>query len=183
MSETVVSLRRVTYDDWPAVHAWTRLPESSRYQTWGPNTEEETKAFVASLVDAWEQTPQRQYAYAALLGDEASGGGGRVVGNGVLKIGDRTHRQGVISYIVHPEMWGRGVATAIGRELLRIGFDELDLHRIVGTCDPRNLASAAVLRKLGMTYEGHLRHTELIRDGWRDSLTFSILDDEWAAVR
>jgi RimJ/RimL family protein N-acetyltransferase len=38
-----------------------------------------------------------------------------------------------------------------------------------------------VLAKLGMTYEGHLRHTAWIRDGWRDSLTFSILEEEWRA--
>jgi [ribosomal protein S5]-alanine N-acetyltransferase len=82
---------------------------------------------------------------------------------------------------VHPRLWGRGVGTATGRALVRIGFEELGLHRIVGTCDPRNLASAAVLRKVGLTYEGHLRHTQLIRDGWRDSLTFSILEDEWKA--
>jgi RimJ/RimL family protein N-acetyltransferase len=30
-----------------------------------------------------------------------------------------------------------------------------------------------------MTYEGRLRHTLLIRDGWRDSEIFSILDNEW----
>lgn len=44
-----------------------------------------------------------------------------------------------------------------------------------------HLASARVLAKLGMTYEGRLRHTQLIRDGWRDSDTYSILEDEWRA--
>jgi RimJ/RimL family protein N-acetyltransferase len=38
-----------------------------------------------------------------------------------------------------------------------------------------------VLNKLGMTYEGHLRHTARIRDGWRDSLVFSVLEEEWGA--
>ncbi|MEQ7125723.1 GNAT family protein [Actinopolymorpha sp. B11F2] len=173
---TDVRLRPLSYDDWPAVHAWASLPEACRYQTWGPSTEEETKAFVKAAVQAWEQSPQVRYVHAVEVD-------GVVVGNGELKILHRTHRQGEISYIVHPRMWGRGVGTAAGRELLRIGFEELDLHRIVGTCDPRNLGSAAVLRKLGMTYEGHLRHTQLIRDGWRDSLAFSILDDEWRLAR
>jgi [ribosomal protein S5]-alanine N-acetyltransferase len=43
------------------------------------------------------------------------------------------------------------------------------------------LASVAVLRKIGMTFEGRLRHTMEIRDGWRDSNIFSILADEWHA--
>ncbi|GLX06180.1 hypothetical protein Misp03_31070 [Microbispora sp. NBRC 16548] len=53
------------------------------------------------------------------------------------------------------------------------------MHRVYATCDPRNTASAAVLNKLGMTYEGHLRHTMKLRDGWRDSAIFSILATEW----
>jgi [ribosomal protein S5]-alanine N-acetyltransferase len=33
-----------------------------------------------------------------------------------------------------------------------------------------------------MTYEGRLRQTLLLRDGWRDSEVFSILESEWEAV-
>ena len=40
-----------------------------------------------------------------------------------------------------------------------------------------------MLGKLGMMYEGRLRHTMLIRDGWRDSEMFSILADEWGSGR
>jgi [ribosomal protein S5]-alanine N-acetyltransferase len=83
---------------------------------------------------------------------------------------------------VHPGFWGRGIATAIGRQLLARGFGELGLHRIHATCDPRNAGSARVLAKLGMTREGHLRHTRLIRDGWRDSLVFGVVEDEWRST-
>jgi RimJ/RimL family protein N-acetyltransferase len=56
----------------------------------------------------------------------------------------------------------------------------MGLHRIYATCDPRNVASARVLGKLGMTHEGRHRHTALLRNGWRDSEVFSILDHELA---
>lgn len=49
--------------------------------------------------------------------------------------------------------------------------------------DGRGLVSSIdcswVLGKLGMTHEGRHRHTVWIRDGWRDSDVFSILDQEW----
>ncbi|MER6399448.1 GNAT family protein [Kitasatospora sp. NPDC001603] len=54
---------------------------------------------------------------------------------GELGIRNRRHRQGEIAYIVHPRAWGRGVGTAIGRELLSRGFGELGLHRIYASCD------------------------------------------------
>jgi [ribosomal protein S5]-alanine N-acetyltransferase len=105
------------------------------------------------------------------------------VGIGELRIASREWRQGEVGYIVHIDHWGRGIGTAIARALLEIAFESMDLHRVMATCDPRNLASAAVLRKAGMTYEGRLRHTMEIRDGWRDSSVFSILADEWLALQ
>jgi RimJ/RimL family protein N-acetyltransferase len=51
----------------------------------------------------------------------------------------------------------------------------------MATCDPRNVASARVLEKVGMTYEGRMRHTLLLRDGWRDSDVYSILETDAAA--
>ncbi|MCK2218777.1 GNAT family N-acetyltransferase [Actinomadura sp. ATCC 31491] len=172
MTRPTVTLRRIELADWPAVHAWARLPESCRYQTWGPNDEEQTRAYVAAAAGEWSRTPRRALPYAAHVD-------GEVLGMGTLHLRDAAHRQGEITYIVHPRAWGRGVATAIGAGLLGTAFAELGLHRVYATCDPRNAGSARVLAKLGMTCEGRLRHTTLIRDGWRDSELFSILEHEW----
>ncbi len=174
MTPPPVNLGRITADDWPAVHAWASLAQTCRYQVWGPNTEEETRDFVADAVRAWAGDPQRRFPYVARLGPD-----GDVVGMGELYVRSAAQRQGEIAYVVHPRLWGRGIATQIGRRLLALGFDELGLHRIYATCDPRNTGSARVLTKLGMTQEGHLRHTQLIRDGWRDSLVFGVVEDEW----
>lgn len=169
-----MTLRNLELDDWRAVHALASLPESSRYQPWGPNTKADTRAFVQAAVDLWEQSPRQRFVYVACLA-------GEIVGLGELKVRDRVQRQAEISYVVHPRVWGRGVATATGLELLSTGFDKLKLHRVFATCDPRNVASHRVLVKLGMTYEGCLRQTVLLRDGWRDSEVFSLLDHEWDA--
>lgn len=61
----------------------------------------------------------------------------------------------------------RGVEYSV--ELGAYQVCRLGLHRVFGTCGPRNLVSARVLGRLGMTWEGRHRHTALIWDGWRDS--------------
>ncbi|MBA0053696.1 N-acetyltransferase [Streptomyces sp. AJS327] len=160
--------------DWRAVHSWASLAEVCRFQTWGPNTEEETREFVAAAVDAWVHTPRRRFTYVARVDGDA-------VGMGVLHVRSHEHRQGEIAYAVHPRVWGRGVGTAIGRRLLARAFGDLGLHRVHATCDPRNLGSSRILGRLGMTREGRQRHTALLRDGWRDSEMFSVLEDEWRA--
>lgn len=75
--------------------------------------------------------------------------------------------------------WDKGNATEVAKLLVEFGFSTLNLHRIFATCDPRNLGSAKVLEKIGMTYEGRIRQNLLLKDGWRDSLLFSILKHEW----
>lgn len=169
-----LTLREMVVDDWRAVHEYASLPEACRYQAWGPNLPEESRAFVAWSVAQARAKPQRLYRLAAVLRDS-----GRLIGDGGLEVRNQRFLQGEISYIVHPDLWGSRHATEIARLLLRFGFEQLKLHRITATCDPRNIGSARVLEKIGMTYEGRQRQTMLLRDGWRDSSMYSVLEDEW----
>lgn len=174
--DTRILLRRPRFEDWARVHEWGTRPEVYRYQVWGPNTERQTQDFVADAARSWE-VPEGERLRWSWFADHADHG---VVGAGEIHVRSRTHRQGEISYVVHPDHWAQGFGTTIGRLLLRIGFQQLSFHRVYATCNPGNVASAAILRKLGMTYEGRLRHTLLLRDGWADSEVFSILESEWS---
>jgi RimJ/RimL family protein N-acetyltransferase len=91
------------------------------------------------------------------------------------------HRQGEVGYLLHPAQRGRGYATEAVRALLRLGFEELGLHRIVGRLDGRNVGSARVLERLGMRREAQLVENELVKGQWTDELVYALLDREWAA--
>ncbi len=171
-----VALRELTSDDWPDIHAYASLPQVCRFQFWGPNTPDETRAFVESAVASTDDEPRHRFALAvALVGTT------RAIGLGEMNVREARFRVGEISYVLHPAYWGQGLATEAAHLLLRLGFDVLHLHRIFATCDPRNLASARVLQKIGMLYEGRMREVMLIRDGWRDSALYATLEGEWGA--
>lgn len=172
--DDVLQLREPRYEDWPRVHEWGVSEGVYRYQAWGPNSPAATEAFVMEAVETWQVPVTDRPRFVWFAEHHADG----VVGAGELRIHSRAHRQGEISYVVHPQHWRRGYATWIGNRLLQTAFSDHALHRVFATCDPRNVASAAVLRKLGMEREGRLRHTLLLRDGWRDSEVFSILEPE-----
>jgi RimJ/RimL family protein N-acetyltransferase len=104
---------------------------------------------------------------------------GILVGDCVLTITSGVHRQGEIGFVVHPEHQGRGYATEASHELLRIAFEDLGLHRVVGRLEPRNLASGRVLEKLGMRREAHLVENEFVKGEWQSELVYAILDREW----
>jgi [ribosomal protein S5]-alanine N-acetyltransferase len=169
-------LRDFTLDDWPSVYAYASRPEASRFQAWEPNSPGDSQVYVAGAVAAARDDPRTLFRLAVVLSTQAT-----VVGAGDLKIHSQQFRIGEIAYIIHPDYWGHRYATEVARLLLEFGFASLGLHRISGTCDPRNIASARVLERVGMQYEGRLRETLLIRDGWRDSSLYSILEHEWRA--
>jgi RimJ/RimL family protein N-acetyltransferase len=89
------------------------------------------------------------------------------------------HQRGEIGYAILPEFAGQGYATEGGHVLLRIGFEQLGLHRIEAQCDARNLASARVMARLGMQPEAHLRENEFVKGEWTDEILYGMLAEEW----
>lgn len=89
-------------------------------------------------------------------------------------------REGRLSYFVHPDHAGRGIATALAREALARAFGRLGLRRVQAGCFANNVASWRVMEKLGMRRQQHgvkdSFHTEL---GWVDGYTYALLAEEW----
>jgi RimJ/RimL family protein N-acetyltransferase len=51
-------------------------------------------------------------------------------------------------------------------------------HRITACCDARNAASVAVLERLAMRREDHLRQSTWAKGEWSDDLLYALLQDE-----
>ena len=77
-------------------------------------------------------------------------------------------------------------ATNTEAKLLQLtyAFDELGATRVAFKTDERNERSQAAIARLGAVREGVLRHQFRMPDGYmRSSVYFSILADEWPAVK
>jgi [ribosomal protein S5]-alanine N-acetyltransferase len=60
-------------------------------------------------------------------------------------------------YYFAQNAWGHGYATETARRMVEIWLGEPAIWRVQAFCDPENAASARVLEKAGLTYEGTLR--------------------------
>ena len=78
---------------------------------------------------------------------------------------------------------GKGYATEAAEIFLRIGFEELGLHRVYAELDPRNEASAAVCQRLGMRHEAHLRENMWLKGEWVDTAIYAILEQDYRRIR
>lgn len=161
-------LRELHPDDHGGVHAFAADPAVTRHTDWGPNTPEDTAAFLAEAVRDAGARPRRRYTLAVVERDR-----GMIAGSAELFVVSPAHRRGELGYALARRCWGRGYATEAARALLAFGFGPLGLHKISATCDPDNLGSARVLAKVGMAREGYLRDQLLVRGVWRDRLLFA----------
>lgn len=161
-------LRDLALDDVAAVHEYASDPEVSRFMTWGPNTIEATRGFVAMVID--RPADGKEFGFAITLRDS-----GQLIGSLGIGVWSEEHRRGELGYVLNRAYWSQGFATEATRRLVRFGFDELDLHRIEATCHPDNRASARVLEKAGFQFEGRLRDHLLARMQWRDSLLYATI--------
>jgi RimJ/RimL family protein N-acetyltransferase len=134
------------------------------------------------LAGMWAVTELTDEGQALTLGIELAKTA-ELVGDAILFWHSREHRGGEIGYVLNPDFSGRGYATEAARELLRIGFEDLGLRRIVARLDERNVPSANVVRRLGMRQEARLVENELFKGEWSTELDFAMLADEWPAHR
>jgi RimJ/RimL family protein N-acetyltransferase len=83
-----------------------------------------------------------------------------------------------------PRVWGTPVNPACKLALMRYAFETLGCNRVELKTDNLNLRSQAAIAALGATREGVLRAHMVRRDGsLRDSCYFSVVRNEWPAVR
>ncbi len=79
---------------------------------------------------------------------------------------------------------GRGINTRAKCLLLEHCFATLSAHRVEFKTDAVNRRACRALEKIGATPEGTLRSHTLMHDGrYRDTIYYSILEDEWPRVR
>jgi len=59
-----------------------------------------------------------------------------------------------VGFRLKKKFWGNGYSTEAGKALLKYGFETLGLKRIAAIVRPDNLASQAVIKKIGLREEG-----------------------------
>lgn len=79
-----------------------------------------------------------------------------------------------IGFVLSRNVWGRGIATEIGKAQLAFGFEHLNCQRLLGLVDPRNGPSVHALQKLGLRYV-----KDIAEPGRANRSVFCIEINEW----
>ena len=165
-------------EDAPALFAYRADRQVARFQGWQPADLADATDFIGRQAGAtldppngWLQRAIRLRAVDELIGD--------------LGIHLPSDPYGSVEFgiSIAPSQQGRGYAIEALRAVLALAFDTLGRHRVYASVDPRNHASMAMLRSLGLRQEAHHRQSLWLHGEWVDDVVFALLADEWAALR
>jgi RimJ/RimL family protein N-acetyltransferase len=141
----------------------------------------ETPAMVDHYIAEALEQAERRVALPFAIVDPL----GPVVGcTRFMNIALRDRRVEIGSTFVGAPWQRSAINTAAKLLLLEHGFERLNCIRVELKTDSRNMKSRNAILRIGATEEGTLRRHVICSDGHqRDTVYFSILADEWPAIK
>lgn len=174
---TRLRLDRLVPADAPVLFAYRGDDAVARYQGWRPADEAEAGRFIDDqsrlafrTPDSWAQLAIRDRSSGELLGD---------LGAHFPANEDDPIEFGVS---LRPDRQGRGYAREAMGAMLDIAFGHWGYRRTVGSVDPRNVASIALLKSLGYRQEAHHVESYRFRGEWVDDVIYAMLAREWRST-
>jgi RimJ/RimL family protein N-acetyltransferase len=132
---------------------YSRDTEVVRYLSWKAHRSiDDTLEYLRQRLSDNSQGLSTSYLIFARRSGELLGSiGGRIKGL-VVEFG----------YCLAHDSWGRGYATEAARAFVAEALNQSEVWRVQAFCDVENRASARVLEKAGLTFEGTLRRYMLM---------------------
>ncbi len=168
-----LTLRPIRFSDAEDLFAWCFSDEETmRYWSEPAHKEiDQTRAFVARAVGPTDQN----CVWVITLGDD------RAIG--FISLYGRREKIIGLGYMLAREHRGKGFVTEAANAGLVFAFDDWQMHKVRADLDPRNLASAAVVERLGFTKEGVLRQDFIYNGDYVDAANYGLLRSEWIERR
>lgn len=144
----------------PAVAKWHGGTWSAEY----------AQAYARKSFNAWKTVGIHKWLAFDRMTD-------KLVGRGGLSIQEVDGAKQVeVGWTLHSNFWGHGYATEIGRTGLEFAFTELGAWEVIAYTESHNMASRAVMERLGMRYARTFKERGLIEgcDGVHDGAEFVI---------
>ncbi|MFI7430390.1 GNAT family N-acetyltransferase [Micromonospora sp. NPDC049836] len=169
--------RLITAEDAPALAELLRVNREF-LAPWEPSRSADY--FTASGQHAVIEADLRQHEQGSKLPHVILDDSGRVIGritlNGIVR---GPFQSCAMGYWVGATHNGRGFATKAVREIVRVAFEELGLHRVQAETLLHNVRSQRVLERNGFVRFGMAPAYLNIAGRWQDHAMFQVLNPSW----
>jgi ribosomal-protein-alanine N-acetyltransferase len=167
-------LRPLEERDAPAIFEYAKNPNVSKYTLWEPH---QSLADSLSYIKDYAFTKYQQgipEPWGIVLQDDP----GKVIGSVGCFWSNKASKNMELAYAIGENQWGKGLVVEASRAVLDYVFGAFEVGRVEARCMVQNRASARVMEKLGMKFEGTLQSSLLWRNQRWDMHHYSILAGE-----
>jgi RimJ/RimL family protein N-acetyltransferase len=147
-------------------------PESYRYESDGPKTDEEIDKQCHRFIERAQTLPEEGAIRWIVKYLDKS------IGEVNVRCNWEETFEWEIGYSLLSEYWGNGFASEAVRAVIHYAFTHFKINRLAAFLNAENKRSAALLERIGMIQEGRLREVRLINGIYNDEYVFSVLSRE-----
>jgi ribosomal-protein-alanine N-acetyltransferase len=166
-------LRRMNTDDAQDLFEYASDPKVAMYTTWQAHQSiEDSVAFLRFVMGQYDREEIATWGVVHK-------GAQKLIGTCGFITWLSHHARAEIAYALSRKYWGQGLMTEAVRAVVSFGFRTMQLNRIQAVCEVENVASARVMEKVGMVFEGILREYMYSKQHYRNLKMYSILRKEW----
>ena len=144
-------LRDFALTDWDGLNAILSDPDVTHFMHFSSWNEEKRREWLAWLVQTANDQEREIYSWAITLRNNGELAGWFGIGSTSHPSEEGTRSCG---YALNRRFWGQGYMSEAVQAIFVYEFTALGTHRIIAECEVENTASARVMQKSGMEYEG-----------------------------
>ena len=165
-------LRDVVLSDWDALNAFLSDSAVTRFMHFARLREGKWREWLTWLAQEASNPHRDAYDWAITLRSNGLLIGWLILGRSRYATEERMHECGC-GYALNQHYWGQGYMPEALRVVFTYEFTILGTHRIIAECETENFASARVMQKCGMAYEGTCYDADF-EGNWANRYRYSI---------
>ena len=159
-------------DDAEDLYEYASDPATSEYTLWDVHKSiNDTEQFLLNVISRYNKNLAENWCIV----EKKSG---CVIGTCGFVYWNPDNYYAEVGFALSPVYWRRGYMTEALNRVIEFGFEVMNLNRIEARCMLDNIGSAKVMEKVGMRYEGILRHVYYIKGSFLDLKMYSIIRDD-----
>lgn len=166
-------LRKILYSDKDGIYDYAKNPNVAKFLLWDAHRSEfETIEFLNLIYSAYNKNDAAPWGIQ--LKDD-----NKIIGTVGFVSWDKENKECEIGFALAEEFWNKGIVTEAVNEVLRFGFDQMKLERIISQCSPENIGSSRVLEKSGLNFDGIIEKKLMVKGKPTDMKTYSINREDY----
>jgi [ribosomal protein S5]-alanine N-acetyltransferase len=166
-------LRQLMPEDAPDFFACQSDPEVFRYNRRSEETSLESATHTLNILFQRHQE-RTMLSWAIVLKENQ-----RFIGRFQMEEWSDEDHRAAVGYLLGRQYWGKGYATEALRAVIAYLFEQTTVNRIDAVTWRENSASARVMEKAGMRFEGLARQRRFAKGAFRDRKSYAILREDF----